>query len=110
MVDGIDHGAAWGPRIVAAKYHAVESAWSIVDRAFEVTGGFGIFPASHLERLFRDARLGRIHPANAYVTKEIMDTCVQFHGGMGYLEELWVARAWRDNRLERSPISCWPPN
>lgn len=32
---------------------------------------------------------------------EVMDTCVQFHGGMGYLEELWVARAWRDARLFR---------
>lgn len=40
--------------------------------------------------------------AKAYVgdvTKEIMDNCVQFHGGMGYLEENWVARAWRDQRL-----------
>ncbi len=35
------------------------------------------------------------------VTSEIMDTCLQFHGGMGYLEELWVARAWRDTRLFR---------
>ncbi len=35
------------------------------------------------------------------VTGEIMDECVQFHGGMGYLEELWVARAWRDARLLR---------
>jgi len=35
------------------------------------------------------------------VTGEIMDQCLQFHGGMGYLEELWVARAWRDARLFR---------
>jgi len=35
------------------------------------------------------------------VTSEIMDTCLQFHGGMGYLEELWIARAWRDQRLLR---------
>lgn len=35
------------------------------------------------------------------ITAEIMDQCVQFHGGMGYLEELWVARAWRDQRLLR---------
>lgn len=35
------------------------------------------------------------------VANEIMDTCLQFHGGMGYLEELWVARAWRDQRLFR---------
>lgn len=70
--DGVDYGPAWGPRIVAAKYCAVESAWNVVDKAFEVTGGFGIFPASNLERLFRDARLGRLHPANAHLTREIM--------------------------------------
>jgi citronellyl-CoA dehydrogenase len=42
--------------------------------------------------------------AKAYVgdvNGEIMDQCVQFHGGMGYLEDLWVARAWRDSRLLR---------
>jgi citronellyl-CoA dehydrogenase len=42
--------------------------------------------------------------AKAYVgdvTGEIFDTCLQFHGGMGYLEEMWVARAWRDQRLLR---------
>jgi len=42
--------------------------------------------------------------AKAYVgdvTAEVMDQCLQFHGGMGYLEELWVARAWRDARLFR---------
>ena len=45
-----------------------------------------------------------ISMAKAYVgdvTGEIMDECLQFHGGMGYLEELWVARAWRDARLLR---------
>jgi citronellyl-CoA dehydrogenase len=35
------------------------------------------------------------------VSSEIMDQAVQFHGGMGYLEDLWVARAWRDQRLLR---------
>lgn len=35
------------------------------------------------------------------VASEIMDECVQFHGGMGYLEEMWVARAYRDQRLFR---------
>ncbi len=42
--------------------------------------------------------------AKAYVgdvNAEIMDQCLQFHGGMGYLEDLWVARAWRDARLLR---------
>lgn len=35
------------------------------------------------------------------VTAEIADQVVQFHGGMGYLEELWVSRYYRDNRLFR---------
>lgn len=32
---------------------------------------------------------------------QIIDDCLQFHGGMGYIEEGWVARAWRDQRLLR---------
>ena len=33
------------------------------------------------------------------VTREVADTCVQYHGGMGYAEEMWVARYFRDSRL-----------
>lgn len=32
---------------------------------------------------------------------EVMDTCLQFHGGWGYVEEFPIARAWRDSRLIR---------
>jgi citronellyl-CoA dehydrogenase len=35
------------------------------------------------------------------VTSEVADQCLQFHGGWGYIEELHVARAWRDQRLFR---------
>lgn len=30
---------------------------------------------------------------------EIADTCLQFHGGWGYIEDYSIARAWRDARL-----------
>lgn len=33
------------------------------------------------------------------VAMEVMDGCLQLHGGMGYVEEGPVARAWRDTRL-----------
>ena len=33
------------------------------------------------------------------LTREVADACVQFHGGMGYAEEMWVARYFRDARL-----------
>jgi alkylation response protein AidB-like acyl-CoA dehydrogenase len=69
---GVPHGATWPAKIVAAKYHAVEGSWRVVDAAFDVSGGFGIFKKAGLERLFRDARLGRIHPANAFLTREIV--------------------------------------
>ena len=69
---GVNHGAAWPAKIFAAKYHAVEDAWRVVDQALEVAGGFGIFRRSAMEQLFRDARLGRIHPANSMLTHEIM--------------------------------------
>ncbi|GGQ73023.1 acyl-CoA dehydrogenase family protein [Couchioplanes azureus] len=31
--------------------------------------------------------------------REVADWCLQFHGGMGYLEETWTARTLRDARL-----------
>lgn len=69
---GVDHGAAWPKAIFSAKYHAVEASWRVVDLALEVAGGFGIFRRSGIEQMFRDARLGRLHPANSMLTHEIV--------------------------------------
>lgn len=33
------------------------------------------------------------------LSREVADTCIQFHGGMGYMEETWTARYFRDSRL-----------
>ena len=70
--NGVDHGGAWALKIVAAKHRAVESAWKVADLALELAGGFGIFAASGVERLVRDARLGRIHPASPALAHEIV--------------------------------------
>jgi alkylation response protein AidB-like acyl-CoA dehydrogenase len=69
---GVDHGAGWPAKIVSAKAHAVETCWKIVDLAMELSGGAGMFKSSELERLFRDARCGRFHPANAILAHEIV--------------------------------------
>jgi len=37
----------------------------------------------------------------ADVADKVCDTCLQFHGGMGYMEETFIGRAWRDQRLLR---------
>jgi citronellyl-CoA dehydrogenase len=33
------------------------------------------------------------------LSREVADTCLQFHGGTGYMEETWTARFYRDSRL-----------
>jgi len=78
-VDAIAHdwsrGAAgpdWFLRLLAVKYHAVEGAFRIVDRALDLSGGFGMFKKSELERLFRDCRAGRFHPGNSALVHEIV--------------------------------------
>ena len=35
----------------------------------------------------------------AEMVNRVTDACLQFHGGIGYMEECFVARAWRDARL-----------
>jgi citronellyl-CoA dehydrogenase len=33
------------------------------------------------------------------LARRIADTCIQYHGGIGYMEETWTARYFRDSRL-----------
>ena len=70
--NGADHGAAWPAKIFAAKYRAVEGSWRVIDLGLDVMGGGGIFRSVGYERLVRDARLGRIHPANSFLAHEVI--------------------------------------
>jgi alkylation response protein AidB-like acyl-CoA dehydrogenase len=70
--NGVDHGAAWPMKIVAAKYHCVEAAKKVVDLAMTASGGAGMFKGNELERLYRDVRCGGFHPANTPLTHEIV--------------------------------------
>jgi alkylation response protein AidB-like acyl-CoA dehydrogenase len=50
---------------------------------------------------------GELTPVEAAMTKwwttelnkRVLDTCLQLHGGYGYMEEYPIARAWRDGRV-----------
>jgi alkylation response protein AidB-like acyl-CoA dehydrogenase len=65
-------GPEFAPRIVACKHRVTTAAWKIADTAMEMSGGFGMFKKNELERLFRDARAGRFHPANPQLTHEFL--------------------------------------
>lgn len=69
---GVDHAGAWASKLVAAKCIAVEAAQKVVDLAMDMTGGAGFFRPNEMERLSRDVRAGKLHPANAGLAHEIV--------------------------------------
>jgi alkylation response protein AidB-like acyl-CoA dehydrogenase len=69
---GVDHGGEWPAKLVATKYHCVEAAKKVVDRALDVSGGTGMFKRNELERLYRDVRCGGFHPANGLLVHELV--------------------------------------
>jgi acyl-CoA dehydrogenase len=46
-----------------------------------------------------DAAMAKLHSTE--VLCEVLDDCVQLHGGYGYMWEFPIARAWADNRMAR---------
>lgn len=78
--DAVPHAASWEPetapgfawRSVSMKHQATNAAFRAVDGAIDVAGGFGVSRGGPLERLFRDARMGRLHPGNFALTYELI--------------------------------------
>jgi acyl-CoA dehydrogenase len=52
---------------------------------------------------------GELDPATASMAKywvsdtqnEVIDECVQLHGGYGYMKEYPIAKMWTDSRVQR---------
>ena len=55
------------------------------------------FRAADGEPVTREATVAKLKCGR--LQREVADTCVQFHGGMGYAEEMWPSRYYRDARL-----------
>jgi alkylation response protein AidB-like acyl-CoA dehydrogenase len=80
---GVDHGAAWGLKIAAAKWRAVEGAKRVVDVALDCTGGSGLFVGGEIERLARDVRCGAFHPFTHAMAHEVIGKAMLGIGGDG---------------------------
>jgi citronellyl-CoA dehydrogenase len=46
----------------------------------------------------RFATIGKL--MGSRLQREVADTCLQFHGGIAYMEEHWASRFYRDTRLD----------
>lgn len=69
---GVDYGVDWIVKIVTTKHVVATNAWRVVDTAIDVAGGGGVMKRNRLEQLFRDVRMGLIHPANPLFTHEVV--------------------------------------
>ena len=54
-------------------------------------------PPSPGEDITRFATIAKLRSGR--LARKVADICLQFHGGIGYMEETWTARFFRDTRL-----------
>lgn len=89
---------AFGKPLLANQYLQYKLAELIAETdllaEYNRTAAFRYAAGEDVSRMATIAKLkaGRLQ-------REVADTVVQFHGGMGYAEENWTARYFRDSRL-----------
>ena len=62
----------WPVRLVATRQFVINTAFEVVDRALDLSGGAGAFRRNRLEQIFRDVRMGRFHPGNTMLAHELI--------------------------------------
>ncbi|HEV8230372.1 MAG TPA: acyl-CoA dehydrogenase family protein [Candidatus Limnocylindria bacterium] len=78
----------WMIADAATEIHAARLM--VYDAASRADRGERITDRAAMAKLFATEMLGRV-----------ADAAVQIHGGMGYMRELWIERAYRDARITR---------
>ena len=97
---GVDHGMEWPAKIVAAKYHAVESAKRVVDMALSLeTCRPLVYKIGWLKARGQDttaeAAMAKLHVSECFV-KNSLDA-LQLFGASGFASELGIERDLRDS-------------
>lgn len=85
---GSNQGVQWMLADAATEIHAARLM--VYDAAARLDRGERITDRAAMAKLFATEMLGRV-----------ADAAVQIHGGMGYMKELWIERAYRDARISR---------
>src|SRR6266849_8209035 len=85
---GTNQAIQWMLADAAIEIHAARLM--VYDAASRADRGERVTDRASKAKLFATEALGRI-----------ADAAVQVHGGMGYMRELWIERAYRDSRIYR---------
>ncbi|HUQ41284.1 MAG TPA: acyl-CoA dehydrogenase family protein [Candidatus Limnocylindrales bacterium] len=84
----VNQAIQWMLADAATEIHAARLM--VYDAAARADRGERITHRAAMTKLFATEMLGRV-----------ADAAVQIHGGMGYMRELWIERAYRDARITR---------
>ena len=84
----VNQAIQWMIADAATEIHAARLM--VYDCAARADRGERITQRAAMTKLFATEMLGRV-----------ADAAVQIHGGMGYMRELWIERAYRDARITR---------
>ena len=84
----VHQGIQWMLADAAVGIHAARLM--VYDTAARIDRGERVTDRAAMTKLFATEHLGRV-----------ADAAVQIHGGMGYMRELWIERAYRDARIYR---------
>jgi acyl-CoA dehydrogenase len=85
---GANQAIQWLLADAATEIHAARLM--VYDAASRADRGERVTDRAAMAKLFATEMLGRV-----------ADAAVQVHGGMGYMRELWIERAYRDARIYR---------
>jgi acyl-CoA dehydrogenase len=85
---GANQAIQWMLADAAVEIHAARLM--LYDAASRLDRGERVTDRAAMAKLFATETLGRV-----------ADAAVQIHGGMGYMRELWIERAYRDARIYR---------
>ncbi len=81
----------WNKFLIAELVTKIEVAEAYLDNAV----------AAHAEKKFSAVDAAKAKWYTSDVQNQVLDHCVQIHGGYGFMNEYRVARAWRDARVTR---------
>ena len=84
----VNQAIQWMIADAATEIHAARLM--VYDAAARLDRGERVTQRAAMAKLFATETLGRV-----------ADSAVQIHGGMGYMRELWIERAYRDARIAR---------
>ena len=84
----VNQAIQWMLADAATEIHAARLM--VYDAAARADRGERVTQRAAMTKLFATEMLGRV-----------ADAAVQIHGGMGYMRELWIERAYRDARITR---------